>query len=656
MFWHVIHGFVLTAFVAGSAAASQPQHWRDMMPSGPWIDALGYGAGNYRTFSNGRFAYSSNAIDWTEVAAPTNRFIGDVVFGNGVFVAAGMDPGFNVPYQLRKPLVLVSSNGLDWVAHQLPGDDLRRAAFGNGVFVAVGSDNILTSTNGHDWFSTKPAGFLQLSSVDFVGDRFLALGNLGLILESTNGLSWVPASLSSSVYLTAAARGGDTTVVVGDDGGMFKRTPGEGWSSVGIDDERNHADITYGNGRFVAVGGLGLIGLSSILVSTNGSDWMDVQPGRFHWLTRIVFTNGQFVAGGNNGTILTSTNGMEWTIRRGGVPTLLWSLAEGNGLVAAVGGIFNSFGTVLTSSGDLTWHSQLYTNYNYLLRVIYTNGTFLAVGSGGLVSESADGTNWTARPTALTDWLFDVVYAQGVYVSAARNRVQWSTNGVDWNSAIASTNVNAYFAYLAFGNGKFVVLGDQGNVASSSNLIDWVAGHTGSTQAVNSIAFGQGVFVAVGNAGTVLRSSDGLAWNTHATFTTNDLRGMRFIGDRFFAVGSQGTILSSLDGIAWEISPSGLTTDLYDVALARNRIWITGWGTVLISDPLVPSLSSPHCLADGSFRFRVDFAYRPYALQSSTDGGGWNEVPEEDLTRSGVWCTVHSPTNASMRIFRAVVE
>jgi hypothetical protein len=638
------------------SAAAVSYGWRDTMPAGPDIEALGYGEGRYFALSSGRFAYSSNAIDWVESAAPTNRYISDVVFANGRFVAVGLDPGFSAPYQERKPIILVSTNGTDWASHQAVGSDLQRIAYGKGVFVAAGNNTLLTSTNDDNWVSTKPGvAYLQLNSVEFVGDRFLALGSFGLALESTNGISWNTVSLPTSARLFATAQGEDMTVVVGD-GVIFSRSLERQWSESLSWPGCWIKDVAFGNGRFVAVGVLSMFWLSTIHVSTNGIDWTSVLPGGFHPILNIVFLEGQFVATGNNGTILTSTNGFDWTIRRGGVPTLLWSVAEGNGTIAAVGGFFNGVGTVLTTSGDLTWQSQPYTNANYLLRVLYTNGTFLAVGSGGRVSISADGKNWAAHTTAISDWLYDVIYARGTYVSVAHNQVQWSTNGVAWTQSVVSANAGIYLSHLGFGNDTFVAIGEFGEVFCSTNLLAWVPGNTGSTQRLSSIAFGRELFVAVGDAGTILRSSDGMAWTSQSAPTTNALNGVRFIGDRFIAVGNAGTILSSVDGVAWEVAASGVTTDLYDAAFAQNRLWIVGWKTVLISDVLAPCLSSSSRLPDGRFRFHVDFAFRPYTLQVSSDCQSWEIVPNSHIARNGNCVIVTTDPNASTRLYRALIE
>ena len=58
----------------------------------------------------------------------------------------------------------------------------------------------------------------------------------------------------------------------------------------------------------------------------------------------MTYGNGRFVAVGEDGTILTSPDGVSWTRRTSGTSNRLEGVAYGNGLFVAVGG-----GTILTS-------------------------------------------------------------------------------------------------------------------------------------------------------------------------------------------------------------------------------------------------------------------------------------------------------------------
>src|SRR2546425_826275 len=66
--------------------------------------------------------------------------------------------------------------------------------------------------------------------------------------------------------------------------------------------------IAYGNGQFIAVGNNG-----TIVASTNGLDWALRPSGVSRHLKSIAFANGRFVIGGNSGLILWSDDGEVWS-------------------------------------------------------------------------------------------------------------------------------------------------------------------------------------------------------------------------------------------------------------------------------------------------------------------------------------------------------
>ena len=65
----------------------------------------------------------------------------------------------------------------------------------------------------------------------------------------------------------------------------------------------------------------------------------------------VKYLNGEFIAVGDGGTILTSSNGVQWTLQNSGTTESLHSITFGNGQYAASG----THGTVLTSSDGLVW-------------------------------------------------------------------------------------------------------------------------------------------------------------------------------------------------------------------------------------------------------------------------------------------------------------
>ena len=70
--------------------------------------------------------------------------------------------------------------------------------------------------------------------------------------------------------------------------------------------------------------------------------------------SKTATSSGLFVAVGNSGTLLTSSDGTSWTSRTSGSSENLWNSYYGNSTFVTVG----NKGTILTSSDGITWTSR----------------------------------------------------------------------------------------------------------------------------------------------------------------------------------------------------------------------------------------------------------------------------------------------------------
>ena len=104
--------------------------------------------------------------------------------------------------------------------------------------------------------------------------------------------------------------------------------------------------------------------------------------------TATTTSNPLFVAVGDNGTIITSSDGTTWTSRTSGTTEKLRGGAYGKSTLVVVG----RSGTILTSSDGTTWTSRTSGTSNFLGNVTYKNSTFMAIGKSGTILTSSDGT------------------------------------------------------------------------------------------------------------------------------------------------------------------------------------------------------------------------------------------------------------------------
>jgi hypothetical protein len=137
---------------------------------------------------------------------------------------------------------------------------------------------------------------------------------------------------------------------------------------------------------------------------------------------------------------------------------------------------------------------------------------------------------------------------------------------------------------VAFGNGTYAAVTNQGKVLTSSDGLVWSSQVASAGTWLVSITFGKGTWVAVGSNGTILISSDLVTWLNAKSATTNKLNGVNCNGTVFVAVGESGTILTSPDAETWTIQPSGVSGFLHGIAVdpVTNGFLVSGQNGVLL--------------------------------------------------------------------------
>jgi len=186
----------------------------------------------------------------------------------------------------------------------------------------------------------------------------------------------------------------------------------------------------------------------------------------------VTYGNGMFVAVGEEGTILTSPNGLAWTLRPSGTAYPLYDVAYANGLYVVVG----YYGTVITSSDTVNWTVQFADTTNALLSVTGDSNVFVAAGEAGTIL-TGDGTNWVTQFTDPLAALSGTTFGSSGFLIVGRhgnplggapgNLTLSSTNGVNWvqrNPPRTSTRLHAT-AYL---NGAYWLVGENGIILESS--------------------------------------------------------------------------------------------------------------------------------------------------------------------------------------------
>jgi hypothetical protein len=254
----------------------------------------------------------------------------------------------------------------------------------------------------------------------------------------------------------------------------------------------------------------------------------------------VAWSGSQFVAVGDQGTILTSPNGHDWTPQPSG-PQDLYGIAWSGSQFVAVG----NAGTILTSPNGYDWTPQYSVTDQGLNRIVWSGSQFVAVGDQGTILTSPNGYDWKPQHSVTDQALNRIVWSGTQFIVVGdQGTILTSPNGYDWKTWPPSTSSSVLLG-IVWSGAQFVAVGTSGTILTSPNGHDWTPQHSGTEQNLYSIAWSGSQFVVVGTSGTILTSPNGHDWTPLHSVTERELNCIVWSGTQFVAVGDQGTILTS---------------------------------------------------------------------------------------------------------------
>jgi len=283
-------------------------------------------------------------------------------------------------------------------------------------------------------------------------------------------------------------------------------------------------------------------------------------------------TSGLFVAVGDNGTILTSDNGTEWTARTSGTSEKLNRVAYGNGRYYAVGdnakATYSDNGSSWTAYGSGNVHHndvEYFGNSDWGLVAHYGRAAIWNPVTGRDsymdLSEGDDSSNFFKNYRGLT-------IGDDIILVGEQGFIAWSPDNesrFSWFSTKESGTTSNLMGTV-HGNSIYAIVGDNGTILTSDTGSTWTSRADGRTDNLSEVTFGNNTFIAVGDNGTIRTSSDnGTTWDNRTSGTTK-FYGVTFGKNTFIAVGDNGTIRTSSDnGTTWDNRTSGTTVNLRGV-------------------------------------------------------------------------------------------
>lgn len=267
-----------------------------------------------------------------------------------------------------------------------------------------------------------------------------------------------------------------------------------------------------------------------------------------------------------------------WVLRN----AQLNDMAYGEGVYVAVG----ENGFILRSTDGETW-SRVNTGMDDNLYGVAYGGTNFVAIAGGPVLASPDGLHWTEQDLPANVYAYDLIYAEGVFVARGSDRVYLSTDGTEWTEY--ATGATSTQSGIAYGNGLFVIVGYGGMILTSENgSSGWTSRTSPLSPTFWDITYGETKFVAVGSSGNVVTSFDGVSWATTPSMISQTIMAVGHGEGQFVATGGNsssdaGHVWTSPDGEVWTERVSGIFEWMYDVKSINDKYYITG-GKIITSD------------------------------------------------------------------------
>ncbi|HTI71528.1 MAG TPA: immunoglobulin domain-containing protein [Candidatus Limnocylindria bacterium] len=285
----------------------------------------------------------------------------------------------------------------------------------------------------------------------------------------------------------------------------------------------------------------------------------------------VIFAHGKWVAVGQGGTILVSTNASDWSV--------ITTSADVNYETVAVNEdrwvVMADSGRVAVSFDALTWVDvpamEGRMPYDSHATITFGKGRFVGFARSSSASsdqflESDDGFNWSGKSSA--SWNFGKIYFTGsTFYSKASDSVWYSKDGENWSLSSSS------IASLSQSDQGLFTCGSDGSIYREAGENKWEL-ITRAPQAFDSFCVGNGLTVGF-TADSVVVSS-GQRWLFEKFARYGEARLLEGNGAFALLEGYASPHLSrmsvSFDGFDWRVTENTLDTPFISMAVGNETI------------------------------------------------------------------------------------
>ena len=562
-----------------------------------FIEATGAGGGGASANTDGS-AFINDGILWIVRTYIGNR-INTLMYGGGYYVSGGgvFTPGDNVgqiiistdavTWILRtssninginastyktsadNPYVVGGYGPLEWTqrtsgtAITLFNNVQPGGVYdGTNYFIGGSSGVLITSTDSITWV-LRTSGFASrgLNVISyFSGDAipYLAGGNSGSLNVSTDGVVWQLRTSGTGVYISGFAYKSTPSVeylVSGGSGFIATSTDTITWILRTSGRTLGGAASIYYNSQYYA-----LIS-TTLITSTNGIQWSARTTPSPTTLYSVYSDGSNLIANASTGRLITSTNGVIWVLRTSGFGTTdILASSYGNNIYT-IGGASGQFAS---STDTITWTSRNSSfGTTQINGIIYGNNTYVMAGQTGTITTSTDAILST--------------YGQGAYLAISSDTITWTLRTTGSNTQnITALASNSGF-YIA---GNLRSITNTSNILVSTDSINWVVRTSPFSSTINSIIYdGTLNFVAVGGSPPECAiSSDTIIWTLRTTTFSNSSASITasIYGNSIYLVGgTTGRVVTSTDTITWTLRTTGNANDISTLSY-NSGIYLAG--------------------------------------------------------------------------------
>ena len=284
-------------------------------------------------------------------------------------------------------------------------------------------------------------------------------------------------------------------------------------------------DVSYGNGRFVAIATKSNV----CAYSTDGITWTSSKLPRTSNWQRIIYSSGRFIIISSSlQNAYYSTDGITWNVSPLSATSSFVDMSVGSGII------------VMTSSSVDT--TMLYSNSN---------------GLDWRSSNMATSASWvksiyTSIPVESSTNINNVFIA----LASNSNTINYSIDGVNWSAYtyVLGTDANPNWKSIACNKNIVVVIPSTGDSYRTTSIINRTTWTTRtlpvSTTWAGIYAFGSKFYLVPTKLNYILVSSDGITWDT-LTMSTFSKVSMIEGGGIYLLLSSSNTSYWSIDGSSW---------------------------------------------------------------------------------------------------------